>query len=326
MDLVPSIPEKNNMQWIAFKDILQENPRFDGKKTLVSGHNFPTNPLKPAIQDIFHGLDSQICARCHMTPRQVTGLRIPPEMANGVAESAWVGGSVCGRGKCTTSSSGKFIWLVVWNINYIFPLIFGIIWECHHPNWRSHIFQRGGPTTNQLMKMGKLTGKYGGLFWITIFYVARKKWRIYKKTGFKWGDVQLPCLIVRGMALTGGIRKKHTSLAEGGWLPERCVRSTRWGKALCTSEEKRRLGGSCNEFQWLYPAQPTQICLSKHGGCPGDVMENIMINDWILGYPIVKQSQMVNFHGRFLVDLPGWLGPCSIHWNRRWITARTLPL
>ena len=22
-------------------------------------------------------------------------------------------------------------------------------WECHHPNWRSHIFQRGGPTTNQ---------------------------------------------------------------------------------------------------------------------------------------------------------------------------------
>ena len=22
-------------------------------------------------------------------------------------------------------------------------------WECHHPNWRPHIFQRGGPTTNQ---------------------------------------------------------------------------------------------------------------------------------------------------------------------------------
>ena len=21
---------------------------------------------------------------------------------------------------------------------------------CHHPNWRTHIFQRGGPTTNQL--------------------------------------------------------------------------------------------------------------------------------------------------------------------------------
>ena len=28
---------------------------------------------------------------------------------------------------------------------------FPIYWECHHPNRRSHIFQRGGPTTNQLM-------------------------------------------------------------------------------------------------------------------------------------------------------------------------------
>ena len=29
-------------------------------------------------------------------------------------------------------------WLVVWIIFY-----FSIYWECHHPNWRSHIFQRG---------------------------------------------------------------------------------------------------------------------------------------------------------------------------------------
>ena len=26
---------------------------------------------------------------------------------------------------------------------------FSIYWECHHPNWRSHIFQRGFSTTNQ---------------------------------------------------------------------------------------------------------------------------------------------------------------------------------
>ena len=32
------------------------------------------------------------------------------------------------------------IWLVVWNIFY-----FSIYWECHHPNWRTHIFQRGQP-------------------------------------------------------------------------------------------------------------------------------------------------------------------------------------
>ena len=33
-------------------------------------------------------------------------------------------------------------WLVAWNI-FIF------YWEYHHPNWRTHIFQRGRSTTNQ---------------------------------------------------------------------------------------------------------------------------------------------------------------------------------
>ena len=28
---------------------------------------------------------------------------------------------------------------------------FPIYWECHHPNWRTHIFQRGRYTTNQAM-------------------------------------------------------------------------------------------------------------------------------------------------------------------------------
>ena len=36
--------------------------------------------------------------------------------------------------------------LVVWNISY-----FPIYWESHHPNWRTHIFQRGGLTTNQFV-------------------------------------------------------------------------------------------------------------------------------------------------------------------------------
>ena len=31
-----------------------------------------------------------------------------------------------------------FSWLVVWNTFY-----FSIYWEFHHPNWRTHIFQRG---------------------------------------------------------------------------------------------------------------------------------------------------------------------------------------
>ena len=35
-------------------------------------------------------------------------------------------------------------WLVVWNMIYIFPYIGN-----NHPNWRTHIFQRGWYTTNQ---------------------------------------------------------------------------------------------------------------------------------------------------------------------------------
>ena len=35
-------------------------------------------------------------------------------------------------------------WLVVWNMNFIFPEILGIIIPIDF-----HIFQRGGPTTNQ---------------------------------------------------------------------------------------------------------------------------------------------------------------------------------
>ena len=36
-------------------------------------------------------------------------------------------------------------WLVVWNMNFIVPFS----WDCHHPNWRTHMFQRGRYTTNQ---------------------------------------------------------------------------------------------------------------------------------------------------------------------------------
>ena len=37
-----------------------------------------------------------------------------------------------------------YIWLLVWNHFSHF------YWECHHPNWRTHIFQRGRSTTNQI--------------------------------------------------------------------------------------------------------------------------------------------------------------------------------
>ena len=43
--------------------------------------------------------------------------------------------------------NSTFIWLVVWLPCFIFPLILGIIIPIDF-----HIFQRGGPTTNQLWK------------------------------------------------------------------------------------------------------------------------------------------------------------------------------
>ena len=47
----------------------------------------------------------------------------------------------------------KLIWLVAWNILY-----FSIYWECHHPIWRTHIFQRGRSTTNLSQKIARWKG------------------------------------------------------------------------------------------------------------------------------------------------------------------------
>ena len=46
------------------------------------------------------------------------------------------------RDALTYDISTGWWWLVVWNI-------VALSWEFYHPNWRSHIFQRGRYTTNQ---------------------------------------------------------------------------------------------------------------------------------------------------------------------------------
>ena len=45
-------------------------------------------------------------------------------------------------------------WFGTWLLFY-----FSIYWESHHPNWRTHIFQRSRYTTNQNMKM------FGSFLW-----------------------------------------------------------------------------------------------------------------------------------------------------------------
>ena len=66
-----------------------------------------------------------------------------------------------GQGKCRCSAEyddstrirrlQKMLLLVCgdWSMTFIFPFS----WEFHHPIWRTHIFQRGGSTTNQLLSL-----------------------------------------------------------------------------------------------------------------------------------------------------------------------------
>ena len=49
--------------------------------------------------------------------------------------------------KVSGDENGRLV-LVVWNMNFI-EFYFPIYWECQHPNWWTHIFQRGRHTTNQ---------------------------------------------------------------------------------------------------------------------------------------------------------------------------------
>ena len=65
-----------------------------------------------------------------------------------------------------SSSDGDrtLIWLVVWNIFY-----FPIYWESHHPNWRTHIFQRGS-NQQPVIDVGMLHGIFR---WFTMVYPSR---------------------------------------------------------------------------------------------------------------------------------------------------------
>ena len=48
--------------------------------------------------------------------------------------------------KIAINHPNTYYWLVVWNMKFIFPYIGN-----NHPNWRTHIFQRGRYTTNQII-------------------------------------------------------------------------------------------------------------------------------------------------------------------------------
>ena len=56
----------------------------------------------------------------------------------------------------THSTSLDPIWLVVWNMNFIFPFS----WEFHHPNWRTPSFFRGVGLNHQPVLLSQLSHYY----------------------------------------------------------------------------------------------------------------------------------------------------------------------
>ena len=85
-----------------------------------------------------------------------------------------------------------FIWMVVWLPSILFSQKY---WVANHPNWRTHIFQRGGPTTNQLL-IGKLMYQYVSIDYSSMaqtwsvgqHVLSSKKYFFYPKTAFVLTD------------------------------------------------------------------------------------------------------------------------------------------
>ena len=60
-----------------------------------------------------------------------------------------------------------YIIYILVGLEHDWIMIFLIYWECHHPNWRTHIFQRGRYTTNQLWflwRIHRTSMEHGKLF------------------------------------------------------------------------------------------------------------------------------------------------------------------
>ena len=112
-----------------------------------------------------------------------------------------------------------FFWLVVWNINFIFPFS----WESLNPNWRTHIFQRGRNTTNQFCE-GDLPGNHtqatGNL---PQMYLDESLWleprSLYWPASMRTGSVWLCHLEMRHMARTD---TKSRSLLAQLWKSDIC--------------------------------------------------------------------------------------------------------
>ena len=106
------------------------NIKIGGSKW--SNHFSPKAGLrsKSHLPDPRH--QSHLKHRCQRCRRR----RSPPSRSGGRGWSPWPHGVVLR--KMRGQGRRKYDWLVVWNMNLIFPYI-----GKNHSNWRTHIFQRG---------------------------------------------------------------------------------------------------------------------------------------------------------------------------------------
>ena len=101
-------------------------------------------------------------------------------------------------------------WLVVWNMNFIAP--FG--WESHHPNWQSHIFQRG--SNHQTDYYLQQPDNPDGLpyLWVNRLTPGKKKWIVTAMVGqnlITWPSVNYKDWMVKHYNL--GVQVIHTVVA-----------------------------------------------------------------------------------------------------------------
>jgi len=110
------------------------------------------------------------------------------------------------------------ICLVVWNM-----FCFSIYWECHHPNWWTHIFQRSRYTTNQLSNLPHIS------FW----WLSQGNHHIGKFSPQKQQDIDLPSpssdfpFAGHSLAAVQPIRNTHFNTKEGY-----CVLSVWWSPCI----------------------------------------------------------------------------------------------
>ena len=124
--------------WL-FNIAMENGPFIDGLpiKNCGSFHG------KRLVNQMVDGSDPQVFPifgdiSWHIVLAEFVSAEIGPPGISYSTVDAWAG--------CVVATGPFFLWW--FGTCFIVPYIY--IWECHHPNWRTNIFQRGRSTTNQV--------------------------------------------------------------------------------------------------------------------------------------------------------------------------------